>query len=146
VATQRSRRRARRHAFGLTDSPAGTAAWIVEKYRAWPDCNGDVESRFSKDELLTNLTIYWATNTAASSLRPYWDARQNSNRPAWIPITVPTAIAVLPRDLEQPPREFAERSYNVEQWTEMPRGGHFAAFEEPDILAEDSRTFFRSFV
>ena len=125
--------------------PAGLAAWIVEKYRAWSDCNGDLESRFSKDELLTNLTIYWVTDTVASSLRPYWDTRYNPNRPAWIPITVPTAVAVFPRDLEQPPREFAERSYNVERWTEMPRGGHFAAFEEPDLLAEDIRTFFRGF-
>ncbi len=130
-------------AYSLSDSPAGLAAWIVEKYRAWSDCDGDVESVFSKDELLTNITIYWATETIGSSFRPYWDSRNNPNPRPWVPITVPCGIAVFPRDLERPPREFAERSYNVQRWTEMPRGGHFAALEEPQLLAEDIRAFFR---
>lgn len=130
-------------AYGLNDSPAGLAAWIVEKYRAWSDSDGDVERAFSKDDLLTNITIYWATETIGSSFRPYWDSRNNPNSRPWIPITVPCGIAVFPRDLDHPPREFAERSYNVRRWTEMPRGGHFAALEEPQLLAEDIRAFFR---
>jgi pimeloyl-ACP methyl ester carboxylesterase len=130
-------------AYGLNDSPAGLAAWIVEKYRAWSDCSGDVESVFSKDELLTNITIYWATETIGSSFQPYWDSRNNPNPRPWVPITVPCGIAVFPQDLGRPPRELVERSYNVQRWTEMPRGGHFAAFEEPQLLAQDIRAFFR---
>lgn len=130
-------------AYGLNDSPAGLAAWIIEKYRAWSDCGGDVERVFSKDELLTNITIYWATESVGSSFRPYWDSRNNPNPRPWVRITVPCGIAVFPQDLGRPPREFAERSYNVRRWTEMPRGGHFAALEEPQILAQDIRAFFR---
>ena len=130
-------------AYGLNDSPAGLAAWIVEKYRAWSDCDGDVETAFSKDELLTNITIYWATETIGSSFRPYWDSRNNPSPRPWVPITVPCGIAVFPQDIDRPPREFAERSYTVRRWTEMPRGGHFAALEEPQLLAEDIRAFFR---
>jgi pimeloyl-ACP methyl ester carboxylesterase len=129
-------------AYGLNDSPAGLAAWIVEKYRAWSDCGGDVEAVFSKDELLTNITIYWATETIASSFRPYWDYRHDPNRRSWTEITAPCGIAIFPKDLTTPPREFAERSYNVQRWTEMPRGGHFAALEQPDLLARDIREFF----
>src|ERR1700704_1087391 len=130
-------------AFGLTDSPAGLAAWIVEKYRAWSDCGGDVESVFSKDELLINITIYWATGTIASSFRPYWDFRHNPNALPWMPVKVPCGIAIFPKDIETPPREFAERTYNVQHWTEMPRGGHFPGLEQPGLLADDIRTFFR---
>jgi pimeloyl-ACP methyl ester carboxylesterase len=130
-------------AYGLNDSPAGLAAWIIEKYRAWSDCGGDVERVFSKDELLTNITIYWATESVGSSFRPYWDSRNNPNPRPWVRITVPCGIAVFPQDIERPPREFAERSYNVQRWTEMPRGGHFAALEEPQTLAQDIRAFFR---
>jgi pimeloyl-ACP methyl ester carboxylesterase len=130
-------------AYGLNDSPAGLAAWIVEKYRAWSDSDGDIERAFTKDDLLTNITIYWATETIGSSFRPYWDSRHNPSPRPWLPITVPCGIALFPRDLERPPREFAERSYNVQRWTEMPRGGHFAALEEPQLLAEDIRAFFR---
>jgi pimeloyl-ACP methyl ester carboxylesterase len=130
-------------AYGLNDSPAGLAVWIVEKYRAWSDCNGDVETAFSKGDLLTNITIYWATETIGSSFRPYWDSRNNPSPRPWVPITVPCAIAVFPQDIDRPPREFAERSYTVQRWTEMPRGGHFAALEEPQLLAEDIRAFFR---
>lgn len=130
-------------AFGLNDSPAGLAAWIVEKYRAWSDCGGDLESVFSKDELLINITIYWATGTIASSFRPYWDFRHNPNALPWIPVRVPCGIAIFPKDIGTPPREFAERAYNVQQWTEMPRGGHFPGLEQPGLLAEDIRTFFR---
>ena len=130
-------------AFGLTDSPAGLAAWIVEKLRAWSDCDGDVETVFTKDEILTTVTLYWVTGTIAASFRPYYDYRHDPWPRPWLPIDVPCAVALFPRDLEHPPREFAERSYNVERWTEMPRGGHFAAWEEPELLAEDIRAFFR---
>jgi pimeloyl-ACP methyl ester carboxylesterase len=130
-------------AFGLNDSPAGLAAWIIEKFRAWSDCGGDVERVFTKDELLTNMTIYWITQTIGSSLRPYFEYRNDPSPKPWR-IDVPCAVAVFPADIDQPPREFAERFYNVHQWTEMPRGGHFAAFEAPDLLAQDIRTFFRT--
>jgi pimeloyl-ACP methyl ester carboxylesterase len=126
----------------LNDSPAGLAAWIVEKYRAWSDCGGEIERVFSKDDLLTTITLYWATQTIGPSFRPYWDSRHTPNPDRWTRIDVPCGVAVFPADLETPPREFAERSYNVVQWTEMPRGGHFAAFEQPELLADDITRFF----
>jgi pimeloyl-ACP methyl ester carboxylesterase len=131
-------------AYGLNDSPAGLAAWIVEKYRTWSDCHGDVEGRFTKDELLTTVMIYWVTQSITSSTRLYyetqrqpWTLRQGER------IGVPSAMAAFPRELSRPPREWGERSFNVQRWTEMPRGGHFAALEEPELLAEDIRAFFR---
>ena len=130
--------------YGLNDSPAGLASWIVEKYRAWSDCGGDVEQRFTKDELLTTITIYWVTQTANSSARLYYESR---NDPWSIPegesIKVPSGAAIFPRDIGRPSRESAERSYNLQRWTEMPSGGHFAALEEPQLLAQDMREFFR---
>lgn len=132
-------------AYGLNDSPVGLAAWIVEKFRSWSDCDGDVERRFTKDELLTNLTIYWATETINSSIRLYYEHRHNSSPPKHGErIQVPTAVALFPKDLSRPPREWAERTCNVQRWTEMPRGGHFAAMEEPELLVEDIRAFFRT--
>lgn len=131
-------------AHGLNDSPAGLAAWIVEKFRAWSDCGGDVERRFTKDELLTNITIYWATGTLNSSFLYYYEPSHGH-----VPkdfkkrVEVPTGFAMFPKDLTPAPREFAERFFNVARWTKMPRGGHFAAMEEPELLAEDIRTFFR---
>jgi microsomal epoxide hydrolase len=131
-------------AYGLTDSPVGLAAWIVEKFRTWSDCGGDVERRFSKDELLTNITIYWATGAINSSFWPYY-ARNHAPWP--IPdgkkIEVPTAYAAFPREIVRPPRSFAERMYNIRRWTPMAAGGHFAPLEEPAALAEDVRAFFR---
>jgi pimeloyl-ACP methyl ester carboxylesterase len=130
--------------YGLNDSPAGLAAWIVEKYRTWSDCNGDVESRFTKDELLTTITLYWVTQTINSSTRLYYETQhhpwtlQSGER-----VVVPSAMAVFPKELSRPPREWGERSFNVQRWTEMPRGGHFAALEEPELLADDIRAFFR---
>jgi len=128
----------------LTDAPAGLAAWIVEKFRAWSDCDGDVERRFSKDELLTNIMIYWVTGTINSSMRAYYENSQTS--PPLQPgqrIDVPAGLALFPKDLPLPPREWAERGLRVRRWTEMPRGGHFAAWEEPELLADDIRAFFR---
>jgi len=133
-------------AYGLNDSPAGLAAWIVEKYRTWSDCGGDVEKQFTKDDLLTTITIYWATETISSSTRMY----KENQRYEWTmakgeQIEVPTGVAAFPEEISRPPREWAERSYNLQRWTQMPRGGHFAALEEPELLAEDIRAFFRPF-
>jgi microsomal epoxide hydrolase len=131
-------------AFGLTDSPVGLAAWIVEKFRAWSDCDGDVERSFSKDVLLTNVMLYWVTGAINSSLWPYY-ARMHAPWP--IPdgrrIEVPTAYAAFPCEILIPPRAWAERVYNIQRWTRMERGGHFAALEQPDALAADIREFFR---
>jgi microsomal epoxide hydrolase len=131
-------------AYGLTDSPVGLAAWIVEKFRAWSDCGGDVERRFSKDVLLTNVMLYWVTGAIGSSFWPYY-ARAHS---AWPiserrPVRVPTAYASFPREILHPPRAWAERVYDIRRWTAMPAGGHFAALEEPEALAADVRAFFR---
>ncbi len=130
--------------YGLNDSPAGLAAWLVEKFRSLSDCDGDVERRFSKDELLTNIMIYWVTQTINSSIRTYYE---NLNVPPPLKpgqhIEVPAGIALFPKEPNLPPREWAERSLRVQRWTEMPRGGHFAAMEEPDLLVEEIRAFFR---
>jgi microsomal epoxide hydrolase len=126
-------------AYGLTDSPVGLAGWMIEKFRAWSDCGGVVERRFSKDELLTTITIYWVTGTIGSSFLPYLE---RDSEPLGR-IGVPTAVAVFPRDMPSPPRSWVERTCNVQHWTEMPRGGHFPAAEEPQLLAEDIRRFFR---
>jgi pimeloyl-ACP methyl ester carboxylesterase len=132
-------------AYGLNDSPAGLAAWIVEKFRSWSDCGGDLESRISKDELLTNITIYWATQSINSSTRLYYEARHNPWRPDPNQrIETPTAAAIFPHEILRPPRHWAERAFNIVRWTVMPRGGHFAALEEPQLLADDIRAFFGS--
>lgn len=133
-------------AYGLHDSPAGLAAWFLEKYRSWSDCEGEVERRFTKDEMLTNISLYWFTQTIASSLRYYYEGRTNPTSFSDLaPMTVPSAIAVFPKELPMPPKEYAARFYNVTRWTELPRGGHFAALEEPQALAADMRAFFRQF-
>ena len=138
-------------ADSLNDSPAGLAAWIVEKFQRWSDCDGDVERRFTKDELLTNVMLYWITGTIGSSFQPYFDMTHASiarwiveKAKEWVhPSKVPAGFALFPRDLVNPPREWAERFFDVRRWTEMPAGGHFAAMEEPELLAEDIRAFFR---
>jgi pimeloyl-ACP methyl ester carboxylesterase len=128
--------------YGLSDSPVGLLAWIVEKYRAWSDCGGDLSSRFSDDFLLTQASLYWFTNTISTSFRPYYEYAQGLTRRVER-VTVPTAVALFPADLTQPPRSWAERLYNVTRYTRMPRGGHFAAYEEPELLAQDLTQFFR---
>ncbi|PCJ52050.1 MAG: multidrug MFS transporter [Candidatus Hydrogenedentota bacterium] len=131
--------------YGLTDSPAGLAAWIVEKFRTWSDCNGDVESRFTKDELLTSIMIYWINENIASSTRLYYETyKAKHSGPPKEYVEAPTACAVFPKELSRLPRSWAERSYNITRWTEMPKGGHFAAMEEPDLLVEDIRAFFKT--
>ncbi len=131
----------------LNDSPAGLAAWITEKFRAWSDCSGQIESRFTRDHLLTNLTIYWATQTIGSSLLPYYNYRHHGGPlAAHARIRPPAGFAIFANEFRpagRPPRELAERTYNVTQWTEYPRGGHVPALEDPRLLADDIRRFFR---
>ena len=129
--------------YGLADSPTGLAAWIVEKFNTW--CDGNVSTTFTKDELLTNIMIYWATNTITSSTRLYYESqRANHFGPPDGFVDAPTAFAVFPKELTRLPRAWAEESFNVTRWTEMPSGGHFAAMEEPELLVDDIRTFFAS--
>jgi pimeloyl-ACP methyl ester carboxylesterase len=129
----------------LNDSPAGLAAWIVEKFRTWCDCDGDPETVFTKDELLTNISLYWFTQTAASSARIYYESRHAAPSPtAGRRIEVPTACADFPKEIIWSPRRWLEPRYNITRWTEMPRGGHFAAFEQPQLLVDDVRAFFRN--
>lgn len=132
-------------AFGLTDSPAGLAAWIVEKLRAWSDCDGDVERRFTKDEILSNVTLYWLTGTIGSSMRMYGanaaiPPAQHARR-----VEVPSGFSLFRGDVVRPPRAWLERTANVVRVTEPPHGGHFAPFEEPDLYAEELRAFFRPY-
>ena len=129
--------------YSLNDSPVGLAAWIVEKYRSWCDCDGNPETRFSKDELLTTLTIYWATETATSAARYYYEGRHGANSPDPARIEVPTACAAFPGEFRFTPRRWLEARYNLVRFTMMPSGGHFAASEEPALLVDDLRAFFR---
>jgi pimeloyl-ACP methyl ester carboxylesterase len=133
-------------AYGMNDSPAGLAGWIVEKFYGWSDCNGNVENVFTRDELLTNLTIYWATQTINSAHRLYYEmavALKQKKDKEIKKIEVPTGVALYPKDL-QTPREFAERIFNITQWTVMPKGGHFTAMEVPELFANDLRKFAKS--
>jgi microsomal epoxide hydrolase len=129
--------------YGLNDSPAGLAAWIVEKFHGWSDNDGNVESAFTKDEMLTNITLYWVTGTITSSTRLYYESGNTpSTRPVGF-IDVPTGAANFPKEILFTPRAWAEARYNIVHWTVMPRGGHFAALEEPELLVDDVRLFFR---
>jgi len=133
-------------AYGLNDSPAGLAAWIVEKFAKWSDCDGDVYRRFTRDELLANVTLYWLTGTIYSSFRLYYEGRKAPlHFGADDYVTVPCGIAAFPKEAPSPPRSWVERGYNVQRWTEMPSGGHFAAMEEPELLAADIRAFCKRF-
>ncbi|MEE8313481.1 MAG: epoxide hydrolase family protein [Myxococcota bacterium] len=131
-------------AYGLTDSPAGLAGWIVEKWRAWADCDGDVERRFTKDELLTNISLYWFTRSIGSSVRLYYESRRDVfELPEGKRIEAPAGFALFSGQGRYYPRSRAERAFNVVRWSEIPRGGHFPAMEEPDLLVDEIRTFFR---
>ncbi|MEX2230278.1 MAG: epoxide hydrolase family protein [Dehalococcoidia bacterium] len=131
-------------AYGLTDSPAGLAGWIVEKWREWSDCGGDVERRFTKDELLTNISIYWHTGTINSSTRYYYESAHDPERNGIAgPVATPCAFAMFKPIPGARSRARAERDFNVVRWTEFDRGGHFAAMEEPELLVQDIREFFR---
>lgn len=128
-------------AYGLNDSPVGLAGWIIEKFRSWSDCDGDVERSYTKDELLTNIMIYWVTQTIHSSIRGYYEGMHSSALFEMQRVEVPVGMALFPKD-NPPPRELAERSLNVQRYTKMPKGGHFAALEEPALFVQDLREFF----
>ncbi|TGP51139.1 epoxide hydrolase [bacterium M00.F.Ca.ET.230.01.1.1] len=131
-------------AFSLNDSPVGLAAWIVEKVRSWSDCGGDLESCISLDTLLTDISLYWFSDSLAHSLRLYKENRlQPLTFRAGEVVVPPLGVAVFPRELPMPPRSWMERVFNIERWTTMTAGGHFAALEQPDLLAEEVRAFFR---
>ncbi len=134
-------------AFAMHDSPVGQAAWMLHRRRAWSDCAGDVESRFSKDDLITSFALYWLTESFGSAIMAYAASRYHlpmplahDRQPA---IEAPTGVAVFPRELGHIPRSLAARHSDLRQWSVMPRGGHFAAAEEPELLVEDLRAFFR---
>ncbi|MEO8654066.1 MAG: epoxide hydrolase family protein [Ramlibacter sp.] len=130
-------------AYGLTDSPAGQAAWILEKFWAWTDCDGHPENIFSRDELLDNVMLYWVTACAASSARLYWESFGKGGER--LPVDIPTGVAVFPKEIVTPVRRWMEpRFRNIRHWKEMPRGGHFAAFEQPELFVDEIREFFRT--
>lgn len=130
--------------YGLTDSPAGQAAWILEKFWAWTDCGGHPENILGRDELLDNVMLYWVTATAASSARLYWESF-GSGRRADNRVTVPTGVAVFPKEIVTPVRRWMEDRYSdIRHWREMPKGGHFAAFEQPALFIDDVRAYFRT--
>ncbi len=131
--------------YGLNDSPIGLCAWIIEKFNSWSDNDGNIENVFTKDELLANVSLYWFTQTIHSSVRIY---NENSKNPMVFKknnyIKVPVAYTQFPKELSKPPKEFLSKGYNIQRWTVMPKGGHFAANECPDLIAEDLREFFKS--
>ena len=129
----------------LNDSPAGLLAWIVEKFRTWSDCDGHPENTYTRDQLITNVMVYWVTQTSSSSARLYWETRHSDALSRPLPfIDVPTGVARYPKEVLRWPRSWVERQYNVTRWAVMPRGGHFAAMEQPALFTEDLREFFRT--
>jgi epoxide hydrolase len=129
--------------YALTDSPSGQAAWILEKFWAWTDCNGHPENILTRDELLDNVMLYWVTASAASSARLYWESFGPGKRTPRT-VKVPTGVAVFPKEIVTPVRKWMEASYvNITHWSEMPKGGHFAAFEQPDLFVKEVRDYFR---
>jgi pimeloyl-ACP methyl ester carboxylesterase len=135
------------HTLGvaLNDSPAGLLAWIVEKFRTWSDCEGHPENCFSREQLLTNVMLYWVTQTSTSSARLYWETNQTGVLKETLPfIGIPTGVARYPKEVLRWPRSWVERQFNVTHWAVMPRGGHFAAMEQPELFSDDVRAFFRT--
>ena len=126
--------------YGLVDSPVGQLAWIVEKFWAWVDCDGHPENVLSRDELLDNVMLYWATGSAASSARLYWESFNRFVTDGRVDL--PTGVASFPKEILRTPRRWCEAAYNITHWTTMPRGGHFAAFEQPELFVDDVRAFF----
>lgn len=131
--------------FALMDSPAGLAAWLVDKFHAWSDCDGDVESVFSRDRLLDAVSIYWLTRTIASSMRIYFEDHGPGRSKPLPYVAVPTGHAVYPAEILKTPRAWAERKFNIQHWRVMPRGGHFAAMEQPALFIDEVRGFFRAY-
>ncbi|MEP6622972.1 MAG: epoxide hydrolase family protein [Acidimicrobiia bacterium] len=130
--------------YGLVDSPAAQAAWIVEKFFAWTDCDGHPENVLTRDELLDNVMLYWLPGTGASSARLYWESF-NDFGPKLATVTVPTGASIFPKEISRPSRRWAERRFpDLRHWNELDRGGHFAAFEQPELFVDEVRTFFRT--
>lgn len=126
--------------YGLVDSPVAQLAWIVEKFWAWTDCDGHPENALSRDEMLDDVTIYWVTATGASSARLYWESFRAFGSGGRVDL--PTGVASFPKEIGRPPRSWCETGYHITRWTDMPRGGHFAALEQPGLLVDDVRAFF----
>jgi pimeloyl-ACP methyl ester carboxylesterase len=131
--------------LGLADSPVAQLGWIAEKFRTWTDCDGVIENAVSRDDLLTNVTLYWITNTGASSARYYYEAMRSGAVFPQPRLETPVGHAYFPKEVLPAPRPWCEAAFNVVHWTDMPRGGHFAALEQPELLLEDVRAFFRRF-
>ncbi|MGJ6124422.1 epoxide hydrolase [Mycolicibacterium sp. Y3] len=126
--------------YGLVDSPVAQLAWIVEKFWAWSDCDGHPENVLTRDELLDNVMLYWITRSGASAARLYWESFTSFG--AGERVELPTGVAAFPKEILRTPRSWCENAYNITHWTNMPRGGHFAAFEQPELFVDDVRTFF----
>jgi epoxide hydrolase len=126
--------------YGLVDSPVGQLAWIVEKFWAWTDCDGHPENVLSRDELLDNVMLYWVTGSGASSARLYWESFNRFVTDGRVDL--PTGVAAFPKEILRTPRRWCEAAYNITHWSTMPRGGHFAAFEQPELFVDDVRAFF----
>jgi epoxide hydrolase len=126
--------------YGLVDSPVGQLAWVVEKFWAWTDCDGHPENVLSRDELLDNVMLYWVTGSGASSARLYWESFNRFVTDGRVDL--PTGVAAFPKEILRTPRRWCEAAYNITHWSTMPRGGHFAAFEQPELFVDDVRAFF----
>ncbi len=132
--------------YGLVDSPVGQAAWILEKFWAWTDCDGHPENALTRDEMLDNIMLYWLPGTAASSARLYWESFGKPILKETGPAVLPTGCSLFPKEIFRPPRAWAERTYeNIVYWNELDKGGHFAAFEQPDLFVNEVRACFRPF-
>jgi pimeloyl-ACP methyl ester carboxylesterase len=130
--------------YSLVDSPVGQMAWIVEKFWSWMDCDGHPENVLSRDELLDNVMLYWVTASGASSARLYWESFRVFGGGERRRVELPTGVASFPKEILRAPRSWCEAGYNITHWTNMPRGGHFAAFEQPELFIDDVREFFSS--
>jgi pimeloyl-ACP methyl ester carboxylesterase len=126
--------------YALVDSPVGQMAWIIEKFWSWTDCDGHPENVLSRDELLDNVMMYWLTGSGASSARMYWESFSVFGSDSRVEL--PTGVAAFPKEVLRSPRSWCEATYHITHWTTMPRGGHFAAFEQPELFVDDVRTFF----
>ncbi len=128
--------------YGLVDSPVGQMAWIIEKFWSWMDCDGHPENTLTRDELLDNVMLYWLTASGASSARLYWESFGSFG--GGDKVEIPTGVASFPKEIIRSPRRWCEQSYNITHWTTMPKGGHFGAFEQPELFINDLRTFFKT--
>ncbi len=134
----------KRSARRSTTRQAGLLGWIVEKFRAWSDCDGDPENCFTRDQMITNVMVYWVTETITSSARLYWESRHGARHRSALPfVDVPTGVARYPKEVLRWPRSWVEGQYRVVHWAVMDKGGHFAAMEQPELFVDDVRRFFR---